>query len=117
MAQKLNMNQTQQNSLNQSIEKAREILNSVNNPTDALQKANVDPGFLSKVREYINNPMYSLLLPMIGIDKNVALQKLDSLEKMLGKDKTINITNESTQSSQVGGDDLERFKRGLKAFK
>jgi hypothetical protein len=36
---------------------------------------------------------------------------------MLGKDKTINITNESTQSSQVGGDDLERFKRGLKAFK
>lgn len=104
--------------MNQSIEKAREILNSVNNPTEALSKANVDPSFLSKVREYLNNPMYSFLLPIIGIDKKVALQKIDSLEQMLGKDKTTNIPNESTQSSQiVGGDDLERFKKGLKSFK
>lgn len=94
------------------------MLNSVNNPTDALQKANVDPKFLGKVKEYLNNPMYSLLLPILGIDKEVALQKIDSLEKMLGKDKTHNNPIESTQPSQfVGGDELERFRKGLNSFK
>lgn len=103
--------------MNQSIEKAREILNSVNNPTDALAKANFDPNFLGQIRQYLNNPMSNILLPMIGIDKKTALQKLDSLEKMMSTDKTNNLPNESNKSSSVGDDDLERFRKGLNSFK
>lgn len=95
------------------------MLNSVNNPMEALDKANVDIGFLQKVKEYLNNPMYSFLLPMIGINKQVALQKIESLEKMMaGKSadtQTNDLKTSLPQSSQ--GDDLERFKKGLKSFK
>lgn len=95
------------------------MLNSVNNPMEALDKANVDVGFLQKVKEYLNNPMYSFLLPMIGINKQVALQKIESLEKMMTGQSADTQTNDLKtslpQSSQ--GDDLERFKKGLKSFK
>ena len=95
------------------------MLNSVNNPMEALDKANIDVGFLQKVKEYLNNPMYSFLLPMIGINKQVALQKIDTLEKMMSGQQPEIQSNESKtslpQSSQ--GDDLERFKKGLKSFK
>ena len=95
------------------------MLNSVNNPMEALDKANVDIGFLQKVKEYLNNPMYSFLLPMIGINKQVALQKIESLEKMMSGEKPeiqpIDSKTSLPQSSQ--GDDLERFKKGLKSFK
>ncbi len=95
------------------------MLNSVNNPMEALDKANVDVGFLQKVKEYLNNPMYSFLLPMIGINKQVALQKIESLEKMMAGQSADTQTNDLKtslpQSSQ--GDDLERFKKGLKSFK
>lgn len=94
------------------------MLNSVNNPKEALTKANVDPGFLSKLKSYLNNPMYSLLLPAIGIDKKVALEKLDSLEKMMSTDKTNISPTESNQSSSfMSGDDLERYRKGLNSFK
>lgn len=85
---------------------------------DALDKANVDVGFLNQVKGYLNNPMYSFLLPMIGINKQVALQKIESLEKMLKGEITDN-PNDSTPSlpKSSKGDDLERFKRGLNSFK
>ena len=85
---------------------------------DALDKANVDVGFLNKVKGYLNNPMYSFLLPMIGINKLVALQKIESFEKMLKGEITDN-PNDSTPSlpQSSKGDDLERFKRGLNSFK
>lgn len=94
------------------------MLNSVSNPTDALAKANIDPGFIGQIRNYLNNPMYSLMLPLLGIDKKVALEKLDSLERMMGKDKTNITPNEFNQSSSLmSDDDLERFRKGLKSFK
>lgn len=119
LTKNLKLNQTQENNLTQSIAKAKEILNSVSNPTDALAKANVDPNFFGKVREYLNNPMYGFLLPMLGINKQVAMQKLDSLEKMMGKDRTTSFPNESIQSSPTmsPSDDLDRFRKGLKSFK
>ena len=119
LTRNLKLNPTQESNLTQSIAKAKEILNSVSNPTDALAKANVDPSFFGKVREYLNNPMYSFLLPMLGIDKKVALQKLDSLEKMMSTDRTASFPNESIQSSPKlsPSDDLERFRKGLNSFK
>lgn len=91
----------------------------MNNPTDALAKANIDPSFFEKVKGYLNNPMYSFLLPMIGIDKNVALEKINSLEQMLSKDRAIKKPNEFMQSlpQPSKGDDLERFRKGLNSFK
>lgn len=91
----------------------------MNNPTDALAKANIDPSFFEKVKGYLNNPMYSFLLPMIGIDKNVALEKINSLEQMLSKDRAIKKPNEFMQSlpQPSNGDDLERFRKGLNSFK
>lgn len=122
LTQKFNLNPNQQTNLTQSIEKARTLLNSVNNPTDALSKANIDQGFLEKIKGYLNNPMYSFLLPIIGIDKKVALQKIDSLEQMLNNNQTNNpmtFPNESQQSSFLmsQNDDLERFRKGLNSFK
>lgn len=95
------------------------MLNTVANPIDALDKANVDPSFLGKLKSWINSPAYSLALPLLGIDKNVALEKITSLEKMMGKDRAIQSPNEFIKSStQSGlGDDLEKFKRGLKSLK
>lgn len=66
--------------------------------------------------------MYSFLLPIIGIDKKVALQKIDSLEQMLNNNQTNNpmtFPNESQQSSfpMSQNDDLERFRKGLNSFK
>lgn len=66
--------------------------------------------------------MYSFLLPIIGIDKKVALQKIDSLEQMLNNNQTNNpmtFPNESQQSSFLmsQNDDLERFRKGLNSFK
>ena len=104
----------------QSIEKANALINSTNNPTEALKKANVDPNFLGKVREWLNTPAYSLFLPMLGVNKKVALEKLDSLEKLIGNNNSIPSPNELTQTSstQPGQvDDLERFKKGLISFK
>ena len=118
---KMNLNPAQQQSLNQSIEKAQEMLNSVNNPLEALTKANVDPSFLEKIKGYLNNPLYSLLLPMIGINKKVALQKIEELERMINGESQP-LTNSSINSSQSSApmgqaDDLDRFKRGLNSFK
>lgn len=96
------------------------MLNSVNNPIDSLNKANVDPSFLKTVKGYLTNPMFSFLLPMIGIDKNIALKKIDELEQMISNQSTdVSVAPTSSQpSSQWGqGDDLERFKRGLNSFK
>lgn len=95
------------------------MLNSVNNPTEALNKANVDAGFITKIRGYLNNPMYSMFLPMLGINKSVALQKLDSLEKMLKGENNNPTANEFNQVSAQQGqaDDLERFRKGLNSFK
>lgn len=106
--------------LNQSIEKAKTMLSSVNNPIESLNKAKVDPSFLKTVKGYLTNPMFSFLLPMIGVDKNVALQKLDELEKMMSNpttDFTTSPTPTPTSSQWGQGDDLERFKRGLNSFK
>lgn len=65
--------------------------------------------------------MYSFLLPMIGIDKKVALQKIDSLEQMLNNqtNNPMTLPNESQQSSlpMSQNDDLERFRKGLNSFK
>lgn len=118
LTQKLNLNKDQQTNLSQSIEKAREILNSVNNPTEALSKANVDPSFLNNIRGYLNNPMASMILPMIGLNKSVVLQKIDTLERMMNKDRVAIPSNDSNKSSPYvgGGDDLERFRRGIKSF-
>ncbi len=104
--------------MSQSIERAREILNSVNNPTEALSKANVDPSFLNNIRGYLNNPMASMILPMIGLNKSVVLQKIDTLERMMNKDRVAIPSNDSNKSSPSvgGGDDLERFRRGIKSF-
>lgn len=97
------------------------MLNSVNNPQEALKKANFDPSFLKTIKGYLNNPMYSLLLPMIGIDKKSALQKIDELERMMneGQNSLTNSFPNSSQPSAVKGfaDDLERYKRGLNSFK
>lgn len=95
------------------------MLNSVNNPADALNKANVDANFITKIRDYLNNPMYSMFLPMLGINKSVALQKLDSLEKMLKGENANPSSNEFKQVSAQQGqaDDLERFRKGLNSFK
>lgn len=118
---KMNLNPMQQQALNNSIEKAKEMLNSVNNPQEALKKANFDPSFLKTIKGYLNNPMYSLLLPMIGIDKKMALQKIGELERMLNEGQN-SLTNSSPISSQQSAekgiaDDLERYKRGLNSFK
>lgn len=118
LTQKLQLNNEQQGTLTQSIEKAKSILNSVNNPVDALRKENITPEFLQKIKGYINNPFYGFLLPMLGIDKNVALQKIDSLEKMLSNDgvnSNVNYTNQPVQRNQ--SDDLDIFRRGLKNIK
>jgi len=63
--------------------------------------------------------MYGFLLPMLGINKQVAMQKLDSLEKMMSTDRTASFPNESIQSSPTmsPSDDLDRFRKGLKSFK
>lgn len=65
--------------------------------------------------------MYSFLLPMIGIDKKVVLQKIDSLEQMLNNqtNNPMTLPNESQQSSlpMSQNDDLERFRKGLNSFK
>lgn len=113
------MNQSQQDNLSSSIEKAREILNSSGNPAEALKNANVDVGFLKKVRGYLNNPMASFILPMLGVNKQVALQKLDSLEKMLAGESENPNSNEPIQvtAQQGQADDLERFRKGLNSFK
>jgi hypothetical protein len=74
--------------------------------------------FLSKIRGYLNNPMYGMVISMLGINREIALQKLDTLEQMMGKDKTTSSFNGSKQSlSSSQGNDLERFKRGLKSLK
>ena len=52
-----NLNQNQQNKLSQSINKAKEALNLVNNPLDSLVKNNVSIEFLDKLKGYINNPL------------------------------------------------------------
>lgn len=93
----------------------------MNNPLEALTKANVDPSFLEKIKGYLNNPLYSLLLPMIGINKKVALQKIEELERMINGESQPS-TNSSINSSQFSApmgqaDDLDRFKRGLNSFK
>ena len=119
IAQKMHMNPTQRNNLTQSIEKAREMLNSVDNPMDALTKANFDPSFLKTVKGYLNSPMASIFLPLMGIDKKVALEKINSLEQMSSKDRAIQTPNGFIESSSnvSRGDDLERFKRGLNSFR
>lgn len=119
ISQKMNLNADQQSNLTKSIERAQELLNSVNNPADALNKANVDANFITKIRGYLNNPMYSMFLPMLGINKSVALQKLDSLEKMLKGENANPSSNEFKQVSAQQGqaDDLERFRKGLNSFK
>ena len=119
ISKQMNLNQSQQDNLSSSIEKAREILNSSGNPAEALKNANVDVGFLKKVRGYLNNPMASFILPMLGVNKQVALQKLDSLEKMLAGESENPNSNEPIQvtAQQGQADDLERFRKGLNSFK
>lgn len=115
----MNLNQDQQNQLTKSIDKARELLNSVNNPQEAISKANIDVAFLDKLKGYINNPLYSMFLPLLGLNKNIALQKINLLEKTLKGE----IDNPSSDrfnqvSAQQGqADDLERFRKGLNSFK
>lgn len=119
ISQRMNLNQDQQNQLTKSIDKARELLNSVNNPQEAISKANIDIAFLDKLKGYINNPIYSMFLPLLGLNKNIALQKINLLEKTLKGE----IDNPSSDrfnqvSAQQGqADDLERFRKGLNSFK
>jgi hypothetical protein len=95
------------------------MLNSVDNPTEALMKANFDPSFLKTIKGYLNSPMASIFLPLMGIDKKVAQEKINSLEQMMSKDRAIQSPNEFIKSSQTVShtDDLSRFKRGIKTFK
>jgi hypothetical protein len=55
----------------------------------------------------------------MGIDKKVALEKINSLEKMMSKDRAIQSPNEfiTSSSNMSHGDDLERFRKGLTSFK
>ena len=117
LTQKLQLNNEQQGSLNESIEKAKNILNSVNNPVDALKQENVSPEFLKKVKGYINNPIYGFLLPILGINKNVALQKIDSLEKMLSNNSNSNVNYNQPSVNGKQSDDLDRFRKGLNNLK
>lgn len=84
---------------------------------DALAKANVDINFIEKLKNYLNNPMYSVVLPLVGINKQEALKKLNSLESMMKNNSTN--SNEFIKSpvETEQTDDLEKFKRGLKSFK
>ena len=86
---------------------------------DALTKANLDPKFLRTIKGYLNSPMASIFLPLMGIDKKVAQEKINSLEQMMGKDRAIQSPNEFIESSSnmSNGDDLERFRKGLISFK
>ena len=98
------------------------MLNSVNNPREALTKANIDLPFLQTIKGYLNNPMYSLLLPMIGVNKKVALQKIHELERMMNNEQNSSTdfspnSPQQTSASQGLADDLERYKRGLNSFK
>lgn len=100
------------------MESAKILLNSTTNPIEAAKKANIDVSFIEKLKGYLNTPTYSLLLPILGIDKQTALSKLESLENILSKDRTTinsNGFNQSSSNSQV--DDLEKFKRGISSFK
>lgn len=85
---------------------------------EAYNKANVKPEFLEKIKGYLNNPSFSLLLPLIGINKAESLKLIDSLEKNMGIDRTSSNPMNETSSVQQGQiDDLEKFKRGLNSFK
>lgn len=93
------------------------MLNSVNNPMDALD--NIDKNFLQTVKGYLNNPLYSFLLPIIGINKQVALQKIESLERMMNGEAQIpNSFQSQSQTSYPSNpnDDLSKFRKGLNSF-
>lgn len=93
------------------------MINSVSNPAEALNNANVDVGFIQKIKGYLNNPMYSFILPLIGIDKQTALQKLDSLEATMQGRQPQGFNEQSSSAFQSGVDELERYRNGIKSFK
>ena len=116
LIQKLNLNPDQQEKLNQSIQKANELLNSTSSPEEAIRKANIDNSFLEKIKGYLNNPMYSFVLPLIGINKQQALEKIESLQNTFTKNSVSNDLTKSLPETGVGND-LDKFKRGLNFIK
>lgn len=115
------MNAQQQSQLMESISKAREILDGSNVPSEALEKAGITTDFIQKVRGYLNNPLSSFILPVLGVDKKTAMTKLNEIESIIGKNNSS--MNESMQMTpkpsatlnQAGG--LEKFKRGIRFLK
>lgn len=65
--------------------------------------------------------MYSLLLPILGINKKVALEKIGELERMMnnGQSSLTSTTNtpQPTPIQRGQVDDLARFRNGLNSFK
>lgn len=60
--------------------------------------------------------MYSFVLPLIGINRQQALEKIESLQNAF---QTSNVSNDLTKSlpeTRVGND-LDKFKRGLNFIK
>lgn len=122
-----NLNQNQQNKLSQSINKAKEALNLVNNPLDSLVKNNVSIEFLDKLKGYINNPLIGKAVEhvakQLNLDKNTALQKIDEAKAYISNNtnqtpsirQNPNTFINSPQTNNI--DDLDKFKRALSHLK
>lgn len=87
----------------------------MDDPKEALIKANIDRSFLAKLKSYINSPMAKFIIPMVGLNKQTALQKLNELEREL--DDTPEDSQPSSSGSKGFTDDLDKYKKGLKSFK
>ena len=60
--------------------------------------------------------MYSFVLPLIGINKQQALEKIESLQNTFTKNSVSNDLTKSLPETGVGND-LDKFKRGLNFIK
>jgi hypothetical protein len=59
--------------------------------------------------------MAKFIIPMVGLNKQTALQKLNELEREL--DDTPEDSQPSSSGSKGFTDDLDKYKKGLKSFK
>lgn len=95
----------QSNKIQEAINKAQEVMNTCNNPQEALSKAGVSGDFLQGLKGSLSNPIASGLLAKMGLDKTSASTILDNLSNQ-----------KSTQITQPE-DDLSRLKQGLNKLK
>lgn len=87
----------------------------MDDPKEALIRANVDRSFLDKLKSLANNPMAKFFLPKIGLSKQGVLQKLNELEQEM--DNIPDNSNPNSSGSKGLTDDLDKYKKGLKSFK